>query len=200
MKNYLRSTALGLGLMFAGASAPALGQGVTPNFSPRYFGDQQTTYTRFSVNFNSCNVVVGTPCSFKVGAIPYNAFIVRGYTQTFTSFTGATTMTASLGTAVATPGNLVGATSILTAGNAAALTIAATGLGLGVNGTVGVTGNNAAPTGSNGGFDLWVTLTTTVAAPTAGSAVMILEYVLPNDGACTSVPTVPGATIGAPGC
>ena len=198
MKSYLRSTvaALGLGLMSAGALAPtALGQGVTPQFSPRYFGDQQTTYTRFIVNFNSCPVVVGTPCSFKVGAIPYNSFIVRGYTQTFATFTGATTMTASIGTASGSA-NLVAATTILTAGNAAALTIAATGLGLGVNGAVGVTGNNAVPTGANGGFDLWVTLTTTVAVPTAGSAVMILEYVLPNDGACSSVPM--GST--APGC
>jgi hypothetical protein len=35
-----------------------------------------------------------------------------------------------------------------------------------------------------------------VAVPTAGSAVMILEYVLPNDGACSAVPM--GAT--AAGC
>jgi hypothetical protein len=82
------------------------------------------------------------------------------------------------------------ATTVLTAGNAVAQTIAAGGLG------VTVTGNGIAQTGALGGFDIWVTLTYTVAVPTAGAAVGIIEYIQPNDGACAPVPT--GAT--APGC
>ena len=190
MKSYLRSA---LVLMTVGAFAPAALAQVPSQFSPRYFGDQQTTYTRFAVNFNSCPLAVGAlSCSFKVGAIPYNSFIVRGYLQVYAAFTGATTMLAGLGTASGTQ-NLVAGTTVAAVGNAAALTIVPASLG---TGNPGVTGNGATQTGGNGGFDLWVTLTATVAAPTAGNAVMILEYILPNDGACAAVPM--GST--APGC
>ena len=189
MKSYLRSTvaALGLGLMTAGALAPAaLGQ----TFPPRYLTDQQTTYTRFAVNFNSCVVPIAGGCSFRVGAVPYNAFMVRGYMQVYTAFNSTTTDTVAIGTASG-GAQLVAATSTHTAGPGAPLTIVAANLG------TAATGNNATQTGGNGGFEIWVTLASTgAAAPTAGNAVVILEYFLPNDGACAAVPM--GST--APGC
>jgi hypothetical protein len=199
MKTSLRYAAagLGLGLMTMAAVIPPSVAQVPKNFPPRYLTDQQTTYTRFMVNFNSCQVTVATPCSFKVGAVPFNTFLLRGWVQVYAAATGATTFTASIGTGNVASGNsanIVAATSIAAVGNAAPLTIVPTSLG---TGNPGVTGNGSTlPGGSNGGFDLWVTLTTTVAVPAAGSAVMILEYVLPNDGACSS--NIPqGATVPA---
>jgi hypothetical protein len=178
---------LGLGALLIGPVAQAL---VIPGqFAPRVFAPQQTHYLRFAINFNSC-VPVALTCSFKVGALPYNAFVVRAFTQTFTTFTGATTETVSFGTTAATTTELMAATTVLTAGNAVAQTIAAGGLG------VTVTGNGIAQSGADGGFDVWARLTATVANPTAGAAVGIIEYIAPNDGACILVPM--GST--SPGC
>jgi hypothetical protein len=204
MKTSLRYAAaeLGLALMTMAAAVPPSVAQVPKNFPPRYLTDQQTTYTRFMVNFNSCQVTVATPCSFKVGAIPYNTFLLRGWMQVYQGFTGATTMTASIGTTSGSA-NIVASTSILVAASAQTLTITPTSLGTGntAGAPPGVTGNGAIQTGANGGFDLWVTLTTTVAVPTAGQAVMILEYVLPNDGACTTAPTTPSGTgVAPPNC
>ena len=50
-----------------------------------------------------------------------------------------------------------------------------------------MTGNGAVQSGGNGGFEIYVTLVSTGAtAPTAGNAVVILEYFAPNDGACST--------------
>ena len=188
MKRYLRSAII---LLAAGAFAPAALAQTSPQFSPRYLTDQQTTYTRFAVNFNSCVLpATAGSCSFKVGAVPYNTFIVRGYMQVYTAFNSTTTDTVAIGTASA-GAQLVAATSTHTAGPGAALTIVAANLG------TAATGNNIPPTGANGGFDLWATIAYTgTTAATAGNAVVILEYILPNDGACTSVPMGQPA----PGC
>ena len=193
MKRYLRSAALGL-LTVGALASVALAQ----TFPPRQLSDQQTTYTRFAVNFNSCVVPIAGSCSFRVGAVPYNTFMLRGTMQVYTAFNSTTADTVAIGTSSG-GAQLVAATSTHTAGNAAALTMVPAGLGTGntAGAPPGVTGNGATQTGGNGGFEIWVTLASTgAAAPTAGNAVVILEYALPNDGACAAVPM--GST--APGC
>lgn len=184
-------TSLALFGLLVAPLAPAFAQAVPPgqrSFVPRVFPDQQRHYIRFSVNFNSC-VYVSLVCSVKVGAVPYNAFIVGGFVQTTTTWNAGTSASVGLGTV--TPAvNLVASTAVTAAGNAAALTIVAAGLGL------GVTGNGIAQTGTNGGFDIFATITIVGALPTAGATQYVLEYIAPNDGSCTAVPL--GAT--APAC
>jgi hypothetical protein len=180
MWRLLRSLALGA-LALCAVTAPALAQRTA---APRFFTDQQTTYLRFSVNFNSC-VAVANTCSFKVGAVPYNAFMVRAYAQTLTGWTATTTV--ALGT-TSGGAQLVAAAAPAAVGGAAVLTIVAANLG------IAATGNGIAQTGALGGFDIYATIG--VLAPTVGASVYVLEFILPNDGACTAVPT--GAT--APGC
>ena len=157
-------------------------------FAPRNFQTQQTHYVRFTVNFNSC-VLVANACTLKIGALPYNAFIVRGYQQIVTSFNSATTDTLAVGISQTSANELVAAQSVHGAAGVSTLTIASTGSG------TQVTGNGATQTGADGGFDVWVKYAQTGAAPTTGQAVIVLEYFAPNDGACAPVPT--GATAGA---
>jgi hypothetical protein len=156
------------------------------SFAPRYFNTQQTHYTRFTVNFNSCVLVSGT-CSVKIGAIPYNSWLLRWQQQIITSFNSATTDTVGFG--VASGGvTLVAAQSVHgAAGDATALTIVHPG--------IATVGNGATQTGTDGGFDIWATYTQTGAAPTAGQAVYLLEFASNNDGQCVQVPL--GATAGA---
>lgn len=171
--------------------APAFAQAVPPGqrtFNPRIFPDQQTHYTRFSANFNSC-VYVALTCSFQVGALPYNAFITRIYYQPTTTFTGATTMTLSVGTTATPTTELMAAVTVLTAGPGLAGTVVAANLGL------AATGNGIAQTNAGGGFPIFARLTATVAAPTAGAAQVIIEWIGPNDGSCVAVPF--GATAAA---
>jgi hypothetical protein len=150
------------------------------NFPPRLFLSQQTHYLRFTVNFNSC-VLVSNTCSYKVGAVPYNAFIVRGYQQVTTAFNSGTTDTLAIGTASG-GAQLVAAQTVHAGTAGLPLTIVAANLGL------VATGNNAAQTGADGGFEIYATYAQTGAAPTAGVAVVILEYFAPNDGSCIAVP------------
>lgn len=159
--------------------------------APRIFQTEQTHYIRFSINFNSC-VPVSLTCSFKVGTVPYNAFIVRAYTQTYTTFSGGgvAAYTVSFGTTTTPTTELMAAVSIITAGNAVAQTVAAGGLGS------TVTGAGIAQTGTLGGFDIYARVTATTGNPTAGAAVGIIEYIAPNDGSCTQV----GLGVTAPGC
>jgi hypothetical protein len=157
--------------------------------TPRSFASQQTHYLRFNVNFNSCALVSNT-CSVKVGAVPYNAWIARAYQQINTSFNSGATDTMALATASG-GGQLVAAQSVHgAAGGATSLTIVSTNAG-----TV-ATGAGIAPTGAEGGFDIWAVYAQTGAAPTAGTASYVIEYFAPNDGACTTVPL--GGT--APAC
>ena len=72
-------------------------------------------------------------CSFKVGAVPYNTFIVRGYMQVYTAFNSTTTDTMAVGTASG-GAQLVAATSTHAAGPGAALTIVAANLGTAATG------------------------------------------------------------------
>jgi hypothetical protein len=190
MRNIFRNTigAVAAGLFLFAALAttlvvPAMAQPnpIAPrSYSPRLFLSQQTHYERFQVNFNSC-VYVSLVCSIKVGTLPYNAFVVRGYFQTTTTWNAGTS--ASIGVGTVTPAvNLVASIAVTTAGNMTVATIAPTG------GGVSVTGNGIAQSGTLGGFDLFATITIVGALPTAGATTWVVEYIAPNDGNCIAVP------------
>lgn len=172
---------------------------VPPTYSPRQFQTQQTAYLRFvvqatgtgvSVNGVSCAAAVtgGGNCSVKIGALPYNAFVVRAFQQVTTAFNSTTTDTLGIGTATGTGNQNIVAAQTVHAGTAGlALTVVAANLG------IAATGNGIAQTGANGGFDLYATFVYTGAnIATAGTAVVVIEYFSPNDGLCIDVPQ--GAT------
>lgn len=157
-----------------------------PTYSPRAFQTQQLHYMRFTVNFNSC-VLVSNTCSFKVGALPYNAWLVSASQQIITSFNSGTTDTVALATASG-GAQLVAAQSVHgSAGDATALTLVHPG--------IASVGSGASQTGAEGGFDVWAVYAQTGAAPTAGQAVYLIQYAAANDGSCAPVPL--GATAGA---
>lgn len=174
-----------LGMLLA-PMAPAFAQAVPPGqrtFSPRQFPTQQLHYTRFSVNFNSC-VYVALVCSIQVGALPYNAFLLRAVGQTTTTWNAGTS--ASIGLGTVTPAvNVMASTAFTTAGNSAG-TIAAGAVG------VALTGNGIAQTNAGGGFPVFATITIVGALPTTGATQFVLEWIAPNDGSCVAVPL--GAT------
>jgi hypothetical protein len=190
MRSFSRSFAvfsIALGALL-GASALVYALIVPASYPPRQFNTQQTHYIRFTFPYNGCVLVTGT-CSVKVGSVPYNAFITRGYQQVYTAFNSGTTDTLAIGTSSG-GAQLVAAQSVHAAGPGAGLTIVAANLG------TAATGNGATQTGANGGFDIYATYAQTGAAPSAGSASVILEYFAPNDGSCVVAPV--GST--APGC
>src|SRR5262252_402106 len=189
------------GLFIAGGIAlnilPALALVFPGQYAPRYFPTQQVHYERHVINItstaftgdtaqNTCIFAAGT-CSIRIGALPYNSFVIRAALQITTACNAATTCTLALGTTSAGT-QLLAAQSILAAAGTAVLTPA-------VAGTAGIlsTGNNIASSGQDGGFDLFATVTQTGAAATAGTVVFILEYYGPNDGGCT--PNVPFPTL-----
>jgi hypothetical protein len=158
-----------------------------PSFAPRQFQTQQTHYLRFTVNWNSC-VPVGN-CSVKVGALPYNAYLLRISSEGTVAF-GSTTNLISLGTTSGGTNIMAAVTGFEAATNATTRTIVAANAGVGQS-TTGV-GNGSAQTGTNGGFDVWANMTLTGASPSAGQAIFVIEYAAPNDGTCAPVPM--GAT------
>lgn len=166
-----------------GLSLPAFAQPnpIAPrSYNPRSFQTQQTAYLRFTVDYNSC--APAGNCTVKVGTLPYNAFLLRVYYQGETAF-GSTTNLISLGTTSTAAVNIMAAVTGFQATVApVAGTIVAGNLG------VVLTGNTIAQSGSQGGFDVYATMTLTGATPTAGRAAFVLEYASPNDGSCTSVP------------
>src|ERR1700677_248946 len=168
---------------------------IPATFPPRQFNTQQTHYIRFLVQFNSC-VLAGGSCSYKVGALPYNAFVIRAYQQITTSFNSGTTDTLALGTSSGGV-NLVAAQSVHgAAGGATTLTI--------VSANAGITGAGDGPTpsGADGGFDVYVPYAQTGAVPPAGQAVIIVEYFGANDGNCITPPlgSLPSAVGGTNAC
>jgi hypothetical protein len=178
---------LSLGGLLVGPFA-ALALVIPPNFAPRQFPSQQVHYLRFVVNFNDC-VLVSNTCSVKRGAVPYNAFIIRATQQIITSFNSGTTDTLAIATASG-GGQLVAAQSVHgAAGGATSLTVVSANAG------IAATGNGIAQTGADGGFDIWSVYAQTGAAPSAGQAVIVIEYIAPNDGSCVYVPM--NATSGA---
>jgi hypothetical protein len=209
MRNYFRSVVAGLGagLMIAGALAPAFALTSPPTFAPRYFPTQQTHYERHVVTLspsgltadgvNTCVWNATTPfvCAVKVGALPYNAFVVRIYMQVTTACTASTACGLGVGTGTVASGNqlnLMATASILSTTGSVSQTVVAANAG------IAATGNGIAQTGADGGFDLYITGTATVALPTAGTAVIVVEYFANNDGGC--VPGVPIAGGTSPAC
>jgi hypothetical protein len=210
MKNYLRSAlaGLGAGLLLCGVLAQAaLGLTIPPTFAPRYFPSQQTHYERHVVSLTptgmtadgvfTCNWNASTPfvCAVKVGSLPYNAFVVRIYMQVTAACTASTACGLGMGTGTVASGNqlnLMANASILSTTGSVAQTVVAANAG------IAVTGNGIAQSGADGGFDLYITGTATVAVPTAGTAVLVLEYFANNDGGCTPGVSIVGGT--APAC
>jgi hypothetical protein len=178
---------LGIGGFLLGPAALAL---VIPqNFAPRQFPTQQVHYARFSVNFNSC-VYVTLTCSVKIGAIPYNSYILRVNNQVTTAWNAGTSAAIALGTASGGGQLVASAVTGPGTGGGAASTVVAANVG------IAATGNGITPTGGDGGFDVWATILIVGALPTTGQTNFVLEYIAPNDGQCVYVPI--GAT--SPGC
>lgn len=192
---------LGLGSFLIGPAALAL---VIPGqFAPRQFPTQQVHYERHVITLaagSTANTTVATAdgqtacitpasttsaaCSIRIGALPYNAFVVRGYVQVPTACnTGGTTPTCTISLGTASGGaQLVSAQSVATGIAGTAMTIVAANLG------IAATGNGITSSGANGGFDLWFTLTEGAASgmteATAGTIIVIVEYFAGNDGGC----------------
>ena len=162
-----------------------------PTFAPRNFQTQQVGYLRINVFVSSSQgltmnglpcVLVSNACTVKVGALPYNAYVIRATQQIITNFnSGSGTDNLSIGTTSANGNELVAAQSVHSgAGNQSSLSLQTTGSG------IQVTGNGTAQTGTDGGFDVYVKFANTSgSAPTAGQAIIILEFIAPNDGTCT---------------
>lgn len=196
MRKYLRGLMAAAGLMLGtlGAVAPTYALVVPGQFAPRLFPWQMVHYMRIDVKFNAMNgipcVLVSNACTIKVGALPYNSMLLRASQQIVTSFNSGTTDTLAIGITSTSANELVAAQSVHgAAGNPSSLTIVSG------NGGVSVLGNSTTQTGADGGFDIYVKYAQTGAAPTAGQAILVLEYIAPNDGDCTTVPM--GATAGA---
>lgn len=192
MKTFFRNLIGGLaGALFVlGALSPfastAFALTIPATYPPREFQTQQTHYIRFTFNFNSCVLIFKSTsgyCSVKVGALPYNSFILRGYQQVSTAFNSGNNDSLALGVdGNTTDTQFVALQGVRSAGGASSLTIVAANVG-----TTAV-GNGAPQLGADGGFDVYVQYQTLGTAPTAGSATIVLEYAAPNDGACTAVP------------
>lgn len=182
---------------------PALALVFPGQYAPRYFPTQQTHYERHIVNItstgctadtaqNTALFVTGT-CSVRIGALPYNAFVVRSFLQVTTACNAGTTCQVALGT-TSGGGQLVAAaagSSILAAAGSGILTMT-------MAATAGIvsTGNNVMATGADGGFDLFASIVQTGTAATAGTVVILVEYFGPNDGGC--LPNVGMASTAGP--
>lgn len=185
--------ACGLASLVAG---PALATTLTitspQTQAPRVLPEQTTHYLRFSFSYSQCPLrAADTACSIRVGALPYNAFLVSISKQIITTFNPTTSATVALGTA-GQSANVMAAFNVFT-GQA---TTAAFDTGFAGAGEL-VTGAGATPTGTNGAFDLYATYTVGAAGSqgTQGQVIFIIQYIAPNDGSCTVVP--PGATAAA---
>lgn len=207
MRNFLRKIvgACAGALFMLGAVSTVFALTIPPTYAPRSFPSQQTHYIRFTFNFNSC-VLTGTNlglfnstgnCAVKVGALPYNAFVVRAYQQVITGFNSGTQDSIGLGVTQATSATgLVSLQGVRSSGGATSLTIVAANVG------EAITGNGTTPTGTDGGFDVYAWYQQIGAPATAGLAVIVLEYIAPNDGNCITPPlgSLPSAVGGANAC
>ena len=177
-------TILGLvGVLLSATVALALT--VPPTYAPREFSSQQIHYFRVNVALGSINgqgcVLAAGSCSVKIGAEPYNSLMKAVTIYPVTTFNSGTTDTVAIGTASGS-GNILAATTVHTSATASIVSSSLAGFGL------AVTGNNVTPTGSNGGFDLWVTYAQTGSVATQGQVILAIDYMAPNDGTCTMVP------------
>jgi hypothetical protein len=160
-----------LGLVAFGSAAYALTS--PPSFPARVLPLQTTVHFRKVVNFNDGNISTGV----KFGALPQGAYILGVRCYVSTAFNAGTTNSLAIGTTAAgsdilAAGTTAGTNCVAgTAGNQS-MTSAA-GLGLAVAA--------GTPTGSNGGFDLFVRYTQTGTAATAGAVTFVIDYIANDD-------------------
>lgn len=156
------------------ASTAALALTNPPSFPARQYQTQNLTYFRKTVNFNDANISAGV----KFGALPAGAFITGIKCYVTTAFNAATTNNLKIGTTQAgsdiLAGGVTAGTNCVAATTGIQSITAAPGLGLAVTGA-------ATPTGSTGGWDLWVQYTQTGTAATAGAVTFIIDYAMNND-------------------
>ena len=198
MRKFVRSVGAGLtgALLWLAALAPAIALTIPPTFAPRLFPWQLVHFERHVLQVNpsqsgfavdnafGCVFAAGS-CSIKVGALPYNAFMLRGNWFQGVACNAVTSCSMSLGTSSGGT-QLVSGQDIKTvvAGAPALTLVAASGQG------AQSTGNGIAQTGTDLGFDLWVTVSFTGAAPTTGTIVFDLEYLAPDSGCSPLVPAL----------
>lgn len=175
MKLFNRISLAALAVAFAGLVVSPLAFALTspPSYSPRVLQTQTTVHFRKTVNFNDANIANGV----KFGAIPQGAYITGVRCYVTTAFNAATTNSLTIGTTAT-------GSDILAAGTTA-----------GTNCVAGTTGNQnmtsaaglglavaaGSPTGSNGGFDLFVRYTQSGTAATAGQVTFLVDYVANDD-------------------
>jgi hypothetical protein len=199
LRNLIGALAAGLFLLGLGATisyallVPAL-------YPPRMFNTQQKHYIRFVWNFNSC-VLSSNQCSLKIGSVPVNAFLTDIWIDPTTAFNSAGNDTLHLGTCSGTQttvctnhGILAGATNNIQ--GSTLRHFCNTSCGDGTFAGIALAVTNATNTGANGGFDIFVNYVQTSTAPTAGVAVVIIEYIAPNDGSCST--TITGIGVSSP--
>lgn len=191
---------LGVGSLLIGPAVLALT--IPPQFAPRQFPTQKVHYERHVVNIatgsatidgqipcvTTVNGTTTADCNAKIGAVPYNAYIIRAsYQVTVGCNTGGTGPTCQLALGTASGGAQIVAAG---AGSSLASVVAGTALTLAAAG-IGNTGNGIASTGANGGFDLWLNVhqaATGIVQASTGTFVVVIEYIAPNDGGCIYVP------------
>lgn len=175
MKLSLKSKLLGavalLGLVGIAGSAFALTN--PASYPPRVLPWQTTVHVRKTVNWNDANIASGV----KVASLPAGAFITNVKCYVSTAFNAGTTNNLTVGT-TATGGQIVA--SGTTAGtNCVAATSGnqniTSAAGLGLAATTGT------PTGTTGGWDVFVAYTQTGTAATQGQVTYVIDYVANDD-------------------
>jgi hypothetical protein len=195
LRNLFAAAGIVLSTLAAASLIPAYAQ-VAPTTStdqrqpvPRIFPDQQTAYIRTTFAFNSCTQASNV-CTVKVktASLPYNAAILRVTAVVHTAFNSTSTDVFTLGTTSANANELVSSGCSIHAQGVVACSVAA-----GASSAIGV---SATQTGSNGGFDMYMKWTGGGGTPSTGLASIVVEYVMPNDGLCTTVPINGGTAAG----
>ena len=186
------------GLMLSAAIAPSLAQTIPQGSttqrrpSPRQLTDQTAPFIRTTLTSSMCTITASS-CNVQAAtaSLPYNAVVLRVYLVVYTAFNSSGTGALDNITVGVTPG---GAEIVSTVMNLKTVGLA--------SGTVVVAspnslGNGATQSGSNGGFDIWITWTSGGAtAATAGLASLIIEYAQANDGACFPNVSISGKPAG----
>lgn len=198
MRNFLRNfvASVGIALSMLAAAFLVLPPSVfaltsPPTFAPRVFQTQQKHYIRFVFNYNSC-VLASNACHVKIGAIPVNAFLTDVWIVPTTAFNSGGNDTLNLSITGTGTGKEILSGSTNNIQGSTLVHFCGTSCGSGTFAGIGLSITNATSTGTDGGFDVYAYYVQTSTAPTAGAAVVILEYIAPNDGACT--PLAIGAT------
>jgi len=155
--------------------APVFALTSPASFAPRVLQTQTSVHFRKTVNFNDANIAAGV----KIGAIPAGAYITSIRCYVNTTFNAATTNSLLIGTTAGgnnllAGGVTAGTNCVLGTGGNQNMT-SAPGLGL------AVTDVSNTPTGSTGGWDIFVAYTQTGTAATQGKVVVVIDYVSNDD-------------------